>query len=221
MPENAARKKRAHLLSKATGAPYTASLNILAKRPDLAQHILWPGDWLQRIGRPVAVISAPTFPGPRVQGCSAHDNQLYEIRLSYGPISRPEAQISTTYPLADNIHPESQLRMKLAAFASRHPTPQTTPQAQRDHFNHQLQALETAPLEPSEVMLCTLPTPALRLRLAGFEALEIHHDDAIILYCARTQTPSSPHFLHLDLNRPRPTPASHPRTPPISARIIE
>ena len=105
MPENAARKKRTRLLSEATGAPYAASLSILAKRPELAQHILWPGDWLQRIGRPVAVISAPTtFPGPERLDLTRTENP--HLAFGHGahyclgaPLARLEARMAIWTPL--------------------------------------------------------------------------------------------------------------------------
>ena len=51
MPHSAARKKRARQFSDVTDLPYTASLGLLDRRPELAGQLLWSPERLQRFGR--------------------------------------------------------------------------------------------------------------------------------------------------------------------------
>jgi hypothetical protein len=188
VPENAARKKRARLLSRITGMPYAACITYLDRHRD-RPHLLWSAEDLQRFGRPVGIITRPVLPGPWGVQRSAFNDLPYAIGFSYGSTGRPDARIGTHYAIPGQDQPDpGPLWMELANFATRRTAPQTRERDiavawRRDTFSRHRHALEAAPGETVEVLLCGNPIIATRLSLDGLEVIEIHHDDATIVCC--------------------------------------
>jgi hypothetical protein len=189
MPLNAARKKRARQLSEATGMPYTASLGLLDRRPELAGQVLWSPERLLRFGRPVAVVAEPALPGPWCEYGSSYNDRPYEIRLSYGLFRRPGLKILTAYALPGDDRPQSRLHDTFANFLTtqgRMTGGRKSPddaRLSREAFVRRVRELRAVVEERIEVRLDGRPVMANRVLVADFEAVEFGHDDVRIVCC--------------------------------------
>jgi hypothetical protein len=193
VPLNAARKKRARQFSRATGLPYTASLGLLERRPELAGQLLWTRSRLEQFGHPVAIVTDPVLPGPWFAGGSSYNDRPYEIRLGYGRFQHPELRILTRYALPGRDLPESRLRNALVGFVaatSRASAPaerggREAALAARADFVGLAGALDASCPEQIDIRWSDRRVAASRLCLEDFEAVEIALDDVSIVCCGR------------------------------------
>lgn len=191
MPDNAARKKRAHMLSRAMGVSYTAALRALDHGSSpAAQRLMGPGDAFRKFGRPVGIVAHPVLPWPMLVGTEGREGRLTGIRLRYGARARLDALMLTHSPLAGREPYAFLLTNGLRNFVATHLRDQGIV-----HEPGRVDVLlETAPRQPVEVMLDGEPVTAVRIRVEGCEAIEIPYAGGSIVYCGREGTSDGMRF---------------------------
>jgi hypothetical protein len=197
VPDYAARKKRAHMLSRAMGVPYTAALRALdSGSSPAAARLMGPGDAFRVFGRPVGVIAHPVLPWPMVDGTDGRPGRLTGIRLRYGPNHQTDALVLTDCPLP-GIEPYAFLLANgLHNFVARHLRARG---GDREPDRDIRLLIDAAPREAVDVVLDGAAVAGVRVRVEGCEGIEIPYAGGFIVYCGQEGTSTAMRF---GLDRP-------------------
>jgi hypothetical protein len=205
VPDNAARKKRAHMLSHAMGVPYTAARRALdSGSSPAAAFLMGPGDAFRRFGRPVGVITYPDLPWPMLDGTDGRGDQLTGIRLRYGSRHRTDALMLTDCPLPGKEPYAFLLTNGFHNFVARHLRDRGIV---REPDRHISVLMEAAPRETVGVMLDGALVTAVRIRAEGCEGIEMPYAGGSIVYCGQEGTSDDVRF---GLDRPPRETSDHP-----------
>lgn len=185
VPENAARKRRSRELARQRGIPYTRALKILGwARQQLKQSYV-------NFGRPVGIITEPSLSGPHFSTAFGYGERLSHLWLRYGDRSGPpDAFIGTHHPLPGDEPDTGLLVEGLHNLILQHEryssdgAPSGLDPDERHNLTLRVQhAVKTAPREAAEARFHHGRWPCVRVRVGGFEALEIPYGDGSIVYC--------------------------------------
>ncbi|WP_367318142.1 hypothetical protein [Streptomyces sp. HUAS ZL42] len=192
MPENAARKRRARELARRLGIAYTTALRMVGGGAP-------PAGWAQQklkqayadFGRQVGVIAEPSLSGPHLMGTEGYGERLSHVWLGYGDRpGRPDAFIGTHRPLPGDESDTWLFVTGLHNFMAQHEwhsgdraPGDLNPDGSHDLTVRALHAVQTAPREAAGARFHDGLWPCVRVRIGGFEALEIPYEDGSIVYC--------------------------------------